>query len=594
MTNFLRSHSCGDLRQEHIGQKVVLCGWVNKTRDLGNLIFIDLRDKFGITQIILDPVKTEKAYKQAQELKLEWVICIKGQVARRQDPNPNMKTGQIEIVADSIEVLSKAQIAPFQIAEEQCEINEELRLKYRYLDMRKGKILDNLQLRHKAVLEVRKFLDSEQFVEVVTPILGKSTPEGARDYLVPSRIHQGNFYALPQSPQMFKQLLMIGGLDRYFQIALCFRDEDLRAERQPEFSQIDIEMSFATEDVLFPIIEKLMCHTFEKTIGALIQIPFKRMTHAKCMELYGTDKPDLRFGCAFHRLEDLAKKSEFQIFHTILANGGIIKGFCVKNGAKLSRKDIDQYTTFCSQLGAQGLVWLKRNEGKLSSSIAKYIQEQDHDLWFERLGMQEGDCSFIIAGAYKKTNQVLDHLRRKIAKDLNLIPENTYEFLWVTDFPLFTWNEDEKRLESEHHPFTHPHRDDLHLLTQDPLKVRSASYDLVLNGYEIASGSQRIHNGDLQAKIFEILGLTQDEIKEKFGFFVEALTFGTPPHIGIALGLDRITMILSNTENIRDVIAFPKTLKAQDLMMDAPSQVSKMQLDELKLAVLSTAKNEIR
>ena len=592
MVHFRRTHTCGALREQDVGKSVVLTGWVHRHRNLGGLLFINIRDRYGITQILVDPKKNAELSRIGDDLRQEFVIAVKGQVVKRQDPNPHMPTGQIEIVPSEIHILSRAEVPPFVIADDTIEVNEELRLKYRYLDMRKGLILNNLVMRHRAMMATRGYLDSQGFTEVVTPILGKSTPEGARDYLVPSRIYPGMFYALPQSPQMFKQLLMIGGLDRYFQIATCFRDEDSRHDRQPEFAQIDLEMSFATEDELFPIIEGLMQKIFLDCEKVELKKGFRRMTYADAVEIYGCDKPDLRYDMKLVRLDDLAKESSFGVFHTLLAAGGIVKGLCVKGGAELSRKQIEEYQTFLAQFGVPGLTWLKLQDVNFSSSIAKFLTQDQQKKWQEKLNMQPNDLGLVIAGPIKKVNQALDHLRRKLARDRNLINENTFEFLWVTDFPLFCFNEEEKRIESEHHPFTSPHFDDLELLDKEPIQARSSSYDLVLNGYEIASGSQRIHDGDLQNKIFKILGLTHDERKAKFGFFIEALKYGTPPHIGIALGLDRICMILSETEAIRDVIAFPKTQKASDLMMEAPSQVGQVQLKELGIAITSEKSEE--
>lgn len=585
MASFIRTATCGDLRETNAGQKVTLSGWVHRMRDLGGLIFIDLRDRFGITQVLLDPQKNESVYKLGQTLRAEFVISVQGLVSLKKEPNPRLSTGKIEILADSLQILSKADVPPITVSDDQSEANEELRLKYRYLDMRKGKILQNLVQRHKAMMVTRNFLDKQGFVEVVTPLLGKSTPEGSRDYLVPSRIYPGQFYALPQSPQMFKQILMVAGLDRYFQIATCCRDEDLRADRQPEFSQIDMEMSFVTQKELFSICEKLVQEIFKECLGAAIVTPFRQMTYDACMEEYGCDKPDLRYGMMLKRLDDLAKRSSFSVFHTILDNGGCVKGLCVKGGLDISRKGIDTYTDLVAALGIKGLAWIKLQDNTFTSSIAKFIGEHEQKEWLDRLQIQNGDMAFIIAGPEKKTNQGLDHLRRRLAKDRNLIKEGTFECLWVTDFPLFTYNEDEGRIESEHHPFTSPHFDDIAILESDPLKARSSSYDLVMNGYEMASGSQRIHDRDLQDQIFRILGLDVEERKKRFGFFIEALSYGTPPHIGLALGFDRICMLLAGTDAIRDVIAFPKTQNASCLMTGAPADVGVQQLEELKITM---------
>lgn len=581
---FRRTHTCGDLREKDVGARVTLSGWVHRVRDLGGLLFIDLRDRYGITQVVIDSKKSPELYAQGQKLRAEFVISVKGEVAKKKESNPKLATGAIEIEAQELYILSKAEVPPFTIADDQTEANDEIRLKYRYLDMRKGQLLGNLVIRHKAMMATRSFMDKEGFVEVVTPVLSKSTPEGARDYLVPSRVNPGMFFALPQSPQMFKQILMIGGLDRYFQIATCFRDEDLRADRQPEFAQIDIEMSFATQEELFPIVERLVQAVFSECKGVHVAAPFQRMTYDECMESYGTDKPDLRYGMKLERLDDLAKRSSFSIFHDILASEGCVKGFRVVGGADISRKGIDEYTSLISQLGAKGLAYIKWQDGAFASSLAKFIAPEEQKKWVERLKMESGDLAFIIAGPTKKVHQTLDHLRRRVAKDRQLVQSNEYKFLWVTDFPLFKYNDEENALESEHHPFTSPHFEDIELIEKEPLKVRSSSYDLVLNGYEIASGSQRIHDSHLQDTIFRILGLDEEERRERFGFFIESLQFGTPPHIGIALGFDRLIMILVETDGIRDVIAFPKTQKACCLMTGAPSTVAHNQLKELKIA----------
>ena len=581
MVSFQRTHNLGALSQKDIGKDVVLAGWIHRHRDLGSLIFVDLRDRFGITQVVFDP----KKFPESHHLGLEDVISVHGKVKQRDMANPNIPTGQIEITVESFERLSEAAVLPFSVSEEDLKVNDETALQYRYLDMRRGTILKNLVLRHKAMMVCRAFLDKEGFTEVVTPVLAKSTPEGARDYLVPSRLYPGTFYALPQSPQMFKQILMIAGLDRYFQMATCFRDEDSRADRQPEFSQIDIEMSFGTYEDLFPIVEKLVAEIFKSCGGIELKAPFRRMTHADCMELYGCDKPDLRFGMALSRVDDLAKKTTFSIFQDILAQGGAVKAFTVTGGADISRKTIDDLTLFLQNLGGKGLIWMKKTAEGLTSSILKFIGDTDKQAWIERLTLKDGDLAFIVAGTPKKTNQLLDHLRRRVARERKLIPPNSHAPLWVTDFPLFTYNEEEQKMESEHHPFTSPHLEDLDLIEKEPLKARSSSYDLVLDGYELASGSQRIHDGHLQDKIFKILGLSEEDRAIKFGFFIEALKYGTPPHLGIALGFDRIMMLLLGTENLRDVIAFPKTQKAQDLMTRAPSPVSEAQLKELKIKI---------
>ncbi len=588
MLDYRRSHTCGALRKTDVAKKVILSGWVHRRRDHGGLIFIDLRDRYGLTQLVFDPVKNPEAHQAAEKLRAEWVLTAHGTVHPRADGMTNLKlpTGEIEIYVEQFEVLSKAKTPPFSVCDDTIDVNEELRLKFRYLDIRRGDIAEKLVKRHQAMMTTRRFLDQQGFLEISTPILGKSTPEGARDYLVPSRVYPGSFYALPQSPQIFKQLLMVSGMDRYFQIAQCFRDEDLRADRQPEFTQIDIEMSFGNPEDLQTIIEGLVKSIFKETKGVDIQIPFRRLSHKDCMDRYGCDRPDLRFGMELKVLDEIAARSTFTVFQEVLSNGGTIKGLCVKGGAEISRKQIDEYTDFVGRLGIKGLAWMKKNEGALASSIVKFFDESLQKELIQRLDIQDGDLIFMIADERSKVNQGLDHLRRKIARDKGLMKSDHLEFVWVTDFPLFTWNEEENRLDSEHHPFTSPHLEDIALFDTEPLKMRSSGYDLVLNGYEVAGGSQRIHNSELQQKIFECLKLTPEDLQSKFGFFLEALSYGTPPHLGIALGLDRIMMIVTDTENIRDVIAFPKTQKASDLMMECPSKVAPQQLKDLNLATL--------
>ena len=583
MFDFRRTHHLGELTANNIDNTVTLSGWVNRRRDHGGLIFIDLRDRFGITQLVFNPTQNPNIHAEAEQLRSEWVISVKGTVIRRGAgmENPRMPTGEIEIAVKELEILSKSKTPPFSVSDEKIEVNEELRLKYRYLDIRRGDVSRKLVMRHQAMIAARNYLDSEGFLEVTTPILGKSTPEGARDYLVPSRVYPGSFYALPQSPQLFKQLLMVAGMDRYFQFAQCFRDEDLRADRQPEFTQIDMEMSFGTVEELFPIVEGIVGSIFKKCLNFEIPTPLIKMTYKEAMDRFGTDKPDLRFGMELKKVDDLAAKSTFSVFLDQLNNEGTIKGLCVKGGADISRKGIDEYTDFVGKLGVRGLAWMKLTDGALNSSIVKFFDADLQKELIERFEMEDGDLVFMVADRRDKTDQALDHLRRKIARNRNLIQPNTYAFLWVTDFPLFGWNAEENCLESMHHPFTSPHFDDMHLLETNPLEVRSSGYDIVLNGYEIGGGSQRIHNGDLQEKIFKALHLTQEDIEQKFGFFVDALKYGTPPHLGLALGFDRIMMIVTDTENIRDVIAFPKTQKASDAMMECPSNVAAIQLRDL-------------
>ncbi|MEB2681361.1 aspartate--tRNA ligase [Chlamydia suis] len=577
-----RTHKCNELSLNHVGDHVRLSGWVHRYRNHGGVVFIDLRDRFGITQIVCRQEERPELHRLMDQVRSEWVLCVEGLVCARLEgmENPNLVTGSIEVEVSHLEILSRAQNLPFSISDEHINVNEELRLTYRYLDMRRGDIVDRLMWRHKVMLACREYLDEQGFTEVVTPILGKSTPEGARDYLVPSRIYPGNFYALPQSPQLFKQILMVGGLDRYFQIATCFRDEDLRADRQPEFAQIDMEMSFGGPEDLFPIVENLVARLFAVK-GIELSAPFQRMTYQEAKDFYGTDKPDLRFGLRLKNCCEYAQKFSFSIFLDQMAQGGIVKGFCVPGGADISRKQLDVYTDFVKRYGAMGLVWIKNQDGRISSNVAKFASEDVFQEMFEAFEAKDQDMLLLVAAPEAVANQSLDHLRRLIAKERQLYDTTQYHFVWITDFPLFAKEDGE--LCPEHHPFTAPLDEDIPLLDEDPLSVRSSSYDLVLNGYEIASGSQRIHNPDLQNKIFGLLKLSQESVKEKFGFFIDALSFGTPPHLGIALGLDRIMMVLTGAETIREVVAFPKTQKAGDLMMSAPSEILPIQLKELGL-----------
>jgi aspartyl-tRNA synthetase len=585
MFDYRRSHDCGTLRKEDSGKIVTLSGWVHRRRDHGGLIFIDLRDRFGLTQLVFDPKKNPEIHSNAEKLRGEWVISVKGKVSPRSEGMANLKllTGEVEVIVHEMEILSKAKTPPFSICDETIDVNEEIRLKYRYLDIRRGKIAQNLIRRHLAMYATRNYLHKHGFLEISTPILGKSTPEGARDYLVPSRIHPSFFYALPQSPQLFKQLLMVAGMDRYFQIAPCFRDEDLRADRQPEFTQIDIEMSFGTPEDLMEIIEDLIQAIFRECCGIQVMTPFRRLSYQTCIDRFGTDRPDTRFGMELFILDDIAKQSTFSVFLEQLNTGGTVKAFCVKEGANISRREIDVYTEFVGRFGIKGLAWMKRSPEGLASSIVKFFPLELQARLIERMQIEVGDLIFIVADFSENANQALDHLRRRIANDRHLIPSDLLDFLWVTDFPLFGWNKEENRLDSLHHPFTSPHVEDLHLLDTEPLKVRSYGYDIVLNGYEIGGGSQRIHNEALQKKIFDLLKITPEEQQSRFGFFLEALQYGTPPHLGIALGLDRVMMLLLQIDNIREVIAFPKTQKASDMMMQSPSSVTKAQLKELDL-----------
>jgi aspartyl-tRNA synthetase len=587
MRHYQRSHTCGVLTEKEIGTHVTLMGWVHRRRDHGGLIFIDLRDRFGLTQVVFDPRDGEETHEAAGHLRSEWVIRVEGEVIPRSEgmTNPKLHTGAIEIRATKLTILSKAKTPPFSISDDRIDVNEELRGTYRYLEMRRDRLMDRLILRHKAMQVIRRFLSTQEFIEVTTPLLAKSTPEGARDYLVPSRVFPGSFYALPQSPQLFKQLLMIGGMDRYFQIASCFRDEDLRADRQPEFTQIDMELSFCDEQTFFPLMEEMMKELFKECLGIDIETPFAQMSYSNAVDIYGTDKPDLRFGMPLITLTDLAEKSEFTVFKEQIKSGGIVKGLCLKGGGALSRKQIEELTAFVGKFGPKGLAWMKVTEEGLISNIVKFFNEELQKEILHRTGGEIGDILLFIADQPKQTNQAGDHLRRYLAKEFKLIDEKKFAFSWIVDFPLLGWDAENGRFECEHHPFTAPLDEDLSLLDTEPLRARSTSYDLVLNGFELGSGSRRIHDSELQDKIFSLLQLSEEDRKERFGFFTEALKYGTPPSLGIGLGFDRIVMLMAGCDSIKEVIAFPKTQKASDLMTEAPSPVLKEQLSDLKIHV---------
>jgi aspartyl-tRNA synthetase len=577
-----RTHTNGELTAADVGTDVVLLGWIHRLRDLGSLVFIDLRDRHGITQVVAR--ENDALVNDVKRLRSEFVIAVVGKVFNRAGDavNPKMKTGQIEVEAREIRLLNDAKVPPFTIADETTQASEDLRLRYRYLDLRRPRLQRNLTLRHKATMEIRKYFDENGFLEIETPMLTKSTPEGARDYLVPSRVHPGEFYALPQSPQIFKQILMISGLDRYFQIVKCFRDEDLRADRQPEFTQVDLEISFATEDLVFNTIEPLMGRLMA-LIGRDAPRPFRRMPYSEAIATYGSDKPDLRPGMEIRDVSAPFADSEFAVFRNVIAQGGEIRGFVVKGGAKYSRKDLDDLTEQAKQFGATGLVWARNADGAIQSSALKAAGEAVIRQALELAGAGQGDLLLLAAGKHDPTSRVLGSLRLNVAKKENLLDPNRFEFLWVVDFPMFEWVEEEQRHEFMHHPFTSPLESDAALLETDPGRARARAYDLVLNGSEIAGGSIRIHDQALQRLIFKLLQISDEEAKARFGFFTEALEYGTPPHGGIALGLDRIVAILCAEPSIRDVIAFPKTAQAQDLMAGAPSTVSPKQLQELKL-----------
>lgn len=579
----LRTHHLKELTKKNDGEIVNLCGWVNRRRDHGGLIFIDLRDRYGITQIVFDPTIDEKAHREADRLRSEWVVSVTGKVRCRAEgmANPNLYTGEIEVEITELKVESMCPTPPFSIADEKIDVQDEIRSTYRYLDIRRTEIKERLIMRSKATNVIRNYLCDQSFVEVETPILTKSTPEGARDYIVPSRVHPHHFYALPQSPQIYKQLLMIGGMDRYFQIARCFRDEDLRADRQPEFTQVDIEMSFNSQEDIINMTEGLMKKLWKECNNINLEPSFPRYSYAECIEKYGTDRPDLRFKMEFVNVETIAKKSSFSIFQSALERGHIIRSITVPNGASLSRREIDELTLFCKQFGLAGLAWMKMTDGALASNIVKFFDEEIQKDLIETCKVNEGDLLLFAAAEKSTVHQSLDHLRRHLGEKMGLIKEGDLQFLWVTDFPLFELDKDSKDLTSIHHPFTSPVAEDMHMLDSDPLKVRSNAYDLVLNGSELGGGSIRIHNSEVQKKIFSLLKLSDEQIEEKFGFLTKALTYGAPPHGGIAFGLDRIMMLLTGTESIKDIIAFPKTQKAADLMMSCPSVVDDKQLEEL-------------
>lgn len=579
-----RTHMNGRVTESLIGQEVQLKGWVQKRRDLGGLIFIDLRDRTGIVQVVVRP-ENEAVHQLAETIRSEYVLDVKGTVLERENKNPNMPTGNIEVIASEINILNAAKMTPIPIGDEAENVSEDLRLKYRYLDLRRPALQETFRLRSKTSNTIRNFLTEQEFLEVETPILTKSTPEGARDYLVPSRVHGGEFYALPQSPQLFKQLLMVAGFDRYFQIARCFRDEDLRADRQPEFTQVDIETSFMDIEDLMAMMESMMGQVMESTLGRTdTPAKFERMTHAEAMRRFGSDKPDTRFGLELIDVADAVKGAGFKVFDTALESNGQVKAINVKGEAdNFSRKDIDKLQEFTAVYGAKGLAWLKVTAEGLNGPIAKFFDETYAQKLIEATNAEAGDLLLFVASKPTVVADSLGALRVKLGHELGLIDESKFNFLWVTDFPLVTFEEEDGRFYANHHPFTMPNREDLHLLETDPASVRAVAYDLVLNGYELGGGSQRIYERDIQERMFKLLGFTQEEAVEQFGFLLEAFEYGTPPHAGIALGLDRLVMILAGRSNLRDTIAFPKTASASCLLTQAPSPVADAQLEELSI-----------
>ena len=578
-----------EIKNKEIGEKIKLNGWVQRRRDLGGLIFIDLRDASGFVQIVFNPDVSKEALRTADTLRTEFVIEAIGEVVRRDESqvNKNNELGHLEVIVEDVTILSKAATPPFQISDD--NINEDIKLKYRYVDLKRQELQNILRLRHKTTKAVREFLDNEMFVDIETPFLSKSTPEGARDYLVPSRIHEGEFYALPQSPQIYKQLLMLGGFERYYQIVKCFRDEDLRADRQPEFTQIDIEKSFTDQEDIIEMNERLISHVMKEVKGLDVQLPFPRMTYDTAMNEYGVDKPDTRFDMKLNDLSDFSKTVDFKVFKSTVENGGVVKAIVVKNQAsEYSRKNIDQLEAFVKNYGAKGLAWLKYNEEGFTGPIAKFFGESEQSELKNLLNVEENDLVLFVADKPSVVHASLGNLRNKLAKDLGLLDKNQYNFVWITDWPLFEYDEERGRYIAAHHPFTSPKKEDEGLLETDPTKAKANAYDIVLNGYELGGGSIRISNPELQEKMFKALGFSDEERDKQFGFLIEAFKYGAPPHGGIAYGLDRFVMLLAGTDNIRDVIAFPKTTSASDLMMKSPSTVSKEQLEELNIEIIKT------
>jgi aspartyl-tRNA synthetase len=590
----LKTHHCGRLTKADVGQTVILNGWVQRRRDLGGVLFIDLRDRSGIVQTVFNPDFSGDALAIADRARNEFVLAIQGTVVERdaETYNANLATGEIEVRVTKIEVMNAAKTPPFPI-EDGVEVDESLRLKYRYLDLRRPEMQKTLFLRSKAAKVFRDFLDGEGFIDVETPILTKSTPEGARDYLVPSRVHEGEFFALPQSPQIFKQLLMVGGIERYYQIARCFRDEDLRADRQPEFTQVDIETSFLSQDQLLAMMEELTAKLLKETVGVELELPFQRITYADAMNKYGSDKPDLRFGLEIEDITDIVSSSDVKVFASVAASGGVVKALNAKGCASWSRKELDDLQPFAARYGGKGLAWITVKDGEWRGPIVKFLKPEEIAALTERLQVEDGDLLTFSADKKKVVADVLGNLRSKLGKDLGLIDESKFKFAWVVDFPLLGWDEDAKRYVAEHHPFTRPNEDDLHFFDTDPGQIRAQAYDLVLNGYEVGGGSMRIYKREVQEQMFKALGFSMEEAQEKFGFLLDAFEYGTPPHGGIAFGFDRLVMLLTGRTNLRETIAFPKTASATDLLCDAPSEVELSQLEQLHIRTVIKPKQPV-
>lgn len=589
MTGLKRSHMCAEVNEKMIGENVTVMGWVQRRRDLGQLLFIALRDRTGIVQIVVDGNTAEKAlFEKAETVRSEFVLAVKGKVSARteQNINENMKTGKIEIIAEEFRILSESEVLPFQI-EDSVTVKDDLRLKHRYLDLRRPSQLKNIMLRHKVVQVIHSFLDEEGFLEIETPILGKSTPEGARDYLVPSRVHPGNFYGLPQSPQLYKQLLMVSGIDKYYQIAKCFRDEDLRADRQPEFTQVDMELSFVDENDIMDINERMMQKVFKELLDVDIKLPLQRMTYKEAMERYGSDKPDIRFGMELKNISDIVKETEFVVFKNALENGGSVRAINAKGCGNFPRKQIDSLVEFVKTYQAKGLAWIVVNaDGTLKSQIAKFFTTEKLQEIVDAMEAKAGDLILICADKNKVVFDALGALRLELSKRLELTKADDFAFLWITEFPMLEWDEEENRYVAVHHPFTAPMEQDLELLEKEPGAVRAKAYDIVLNGYELGGGSIRIHRREIQQKMFELLGFEPEDAQERFGFLLDAFQYGVPPHGGLAFGLDRIIMLMSGATSIRDVIAFPKVKDASCPMTDAPNVVEQKQLEELGIAIV--------